>query len=409
MNFNNTDPTEYDIPVVARYNQYCSPVWIRSVGGKTVPMAFFDTWDQPAWFRSPRLDGDLVYSPENRTYAAIFRTSYYGQLITHGGDMIVYIDDSEDKGQVMVHYGTKHKGQETVTEPTSRTENIYSLVQRCAHEYGSAIAPSTGFPFPAVCTNDHGAIFLVTDTWLGGGHEMMIGRNTPPEAFAGEAFGGVHGSYSALAPVGGDAYLLAYVSRPTVPDWKIMDNCNLPPNTCATSWCGGTFQQCNDEAKSRNVQVLRLDNKVVTGKHLEDNTYQYEQTPIRITQYRENVDCSNARIATLDKDVALLTWEEEEVEDCRILSGCKYRKYTGTSFQKLDAQGNPQGKAFKSTDVFVSGDIIQIWDQICWPYVHMNWNTSWAELKKYPMEHEPRSGESFFTTRKLSFACMSMN
>jgi len=409
MNFTTTDPTEYDIPVVARYDRDCKPIWTRPVGGKSVPMAFFDNWTQPAWFRSPRLDGDLVYSPENRTYAAIFRTSYYGELITHGGDIVVYIDDNEDKGQVMVHYGTKHHDQETVTEPISKKENVYSLVQRCAHEYGSAIAPSSGFPFPAVCTNDDGAIFLVTDSWLGSGNDTMIGGNTPMEAFAGEAFGGVHGSYSALASAGGDAYLMAYVSRPTVPDWKKVDNCNSPANTCITGWCGLSFHQCDDEAKSRNVQVLRLDNKIVEGTHLENNTYKYEKSPISITSYRENVDCSNARIATIDKNVALLTWEEEEVEGCKILSGCKSRKYTGTLFQKLDVQGNPLEEAFRSTDVFVSGDVIQVWDQICWPYVHMDWNTSWAELQKYPMEHEARSGQPFFTTRKLSFACMSMD
>jgi hypothetical protein len=153
--------------------------------------------------------------------------------------------------------------------------------------------------------------------------------------------------------------------------------------------------------------VIRLDNKVIIGRTGPNNIQQVPNDPISITQYRENIDCSNARIATFDRRVALLTWEEEEVEDCRILSGCKSRKYIGTSFLKLDEMGKPLEQAYKSIDVFVSGDIIQVWNHICWPYVNMVWNTSKGELAKYPKEHEPRSGGDFLTVKKLSFACIT--
>jgi hypothetical protein len=406
MNF--TGDTEYDIPVVARYNSDCTPKWTRRVGGKTVPMAWLNEWKQPAWYRSPRLDGDLAYSPVSRVFAAFFRTSYYGEWQGHGGDMVVYIDDSEDSGLIMTHYGTKRNGTDIVTEPTSKTDNNYSLVQRCSHEYGLAIAPSDKSPFPAVCTDDEGIIKLVTDMWLGGGNETRVGKTTLPEAFAGEAFGGVQGSYSVLGRSDNDAYLMAWVSRPTMPvDWKHPEICNTPPDECVTGWCGSKFRQCDDEAKSRNVQVIRLDNKAMTGNKGADDAQHVPNDPISITPFRENIDCSNARIATFDRKEALLTWEEEEVEGCTILSGCKSRKYLGTSFVKLDASGKPLEQAFTSTDVFVSGDMIQVWNQICWPYVHMDWNTTREELEKYPKEHEPRSGADFLTVRKLSFACIT--
>jgi hypothetical protein len=411
------DPEEHDIPVVARYSKDCKPVWTRPVGGKTVPMAWFNSWPQPAWFRAPRLDGDLKHSEGNRTYAAFFRTEYYGYLAGHGGDIVVYIDDSEDKGQIMTQYGTQHNNTEIVTEPLSKKQNLYSIVERCPHNFGLALAPADVWPFPAICTNDHGAIYLMTDRWLGGGHDMAIGEYTQPEQFAGEAFGGVHGSYSALARASGESYLVTYVSRPTIPHSNITDMCasqQKDPNACGgTGFCDETFRQCNDDAKPRNVHVMQLDNKIVKGYNLtnppDDDWWEYGKPSIRITPSRGDVDCSNARIATFDRDTALLTWEEEEVSQCQINTGCKVpRKYTGTSFQKLDGQGNPLETAFKSTDVFVSGDIIRVSDEMCWPYVNTIWNTSWDELRKYPMEHDPRSGEPFFTTRKLSFACMRM-
>ncbi|KAF2682795.1 hypothetical protein K458DRAFT_488527 [Lentithecium fluviatile CBS 122367] len=408
MNF--TGDTEYDIPVVVRYDQDCKSIWTRPVGGKTVPMAWLDDWKQPAYYRAPRLDGDLKYSPGNRTFAAFFRTSYYGEWQGHGGDMIVYIDDNDDKGQIMVNYGTKHKGTETVTEPISKRDNNYSLVQRCPHEYGLAIAPANEAPFPAVCTDDEGSIRLVTDLWLGGGNETRIGQQTPSEAFAGEAFGGVQGSYSVMDRIGDDAYLMAWVSRPTIPwDEKQIDNCVPIPGKCTTGWCGNKFKQCDDEAKSRSVQVIRLDNKVIVGDKILGDIRRVPKDPVTITPFRQNVDCSNARIGTFNREIALLTWEEDEVEECKILSGCKSRKYTGTVFQKLDENGNKVEESLKSTDVFVSGDIIQIWDQICWPYVHMDWNTTKEELVKYPTEHTHEHDDKagpFPTVNKLSFACV---
>lgn len=64
MHFNETDAEEHDIPVVARYRG-CEPIWIRRIGGKTVPMLKDATSGNYTWFLSNRLDGDLVYSPAN--------------------------------------------------------------------------------------------------------------------------------------------------------------------------------------------------------------------------------------------------------------------------------------------------------------------------------------------------------
>ena len=110
-------------------------------------------------------------------------------------------------------------------------------------------------------------------------------------------------------------------------------------------------------------------------------------------------DRSNAHVAVFDDQYALVTWEEIGAPSCDFVAmGCS-GEFTGTYFQLVDKAGEKIGEPLKSMNTFVAGDMITLNDgRICWPYVSMDWR----------LDLPVGGGLPDVTTKKMSFACMSL-
>lgn len=109
-------------------------------------------------------------------------------------------------------------------------------------------------------------------------------------------------------------------------------------------------------------------------------------------------DRSNAHVAVFDDTYALITWEEAANPVCaNVAMGCA-GEFSGTRFQLVDRSGQKIGVPMVKEDVYVAGDMVTTNDgRICWPYVNMKWSLA-----------EPAYGASEATTKKMSFACISL-
>lgn len=110
-------------------------------------------------------------------------------------------------------------------------------------------------------------------------------------------------------------------------------------------------------------------------------------------------DRSNAHVAVFDDTYALVTWEEIAEPSCDIIAfGC-HGTFSGTHFQLVDKSGAAIGAPIIKQDVYVAGDMVTMNDgRICWPYVNMKWRLD------LPVD----GGLPNTTTKKMSFACMSL-
>jgi len=311
LNTTDPDPEEYFTPTLLRYRN-ASLAWSTPLGGKTVTFQMFP--DTKFRANKGSLDGDLAYG-ENGTYAAFFRAEYYGGTAAgHGGDSIVYVDDSG-----------------------ARIEGPYSQTQHCGHNFGLALSTSKDIPFPAICTSDSGDVSIASSLE---GEMPAVGPKRVGEMFAAEAFGGTRGSYSGMARMGmKEEYTLVWVARP---------------------------EGAADDHVTRHVEVAHLGSK--------DSV---DAGPLLVTELREGVDCFNAHVAGIDVVSVLVTWEENDISACKDFGGygCEESKYTGTQFQFVDTSSG-ESSAFASTDVFVSGDIAKVGSKLCWPYVNFQWSSS---------------------------------
>jgi hypothetical protein len=88
--------------------------------------------------------------------------------------------------------------------------------------------------------------------------------------------------------------------------------------------------------------------------------------------YSTTEDQQNVHVATLNSNLALVTWETLKNFDCQpVPLGCS-GTYAGTSFQFVDNVGAKVGSPTNSTSFFISGDIANVGtDKVCWPYVDM--------------------------------------
>lgn len=91
---------------------------------------------------TPDANGDLVYSSASGLYAAYFVvTAYSGSASGHFGDSIQYVNDA----------GTL---QDIASSSTFG----------CSHNTGIGLEDADAPPFSSICAEDHGAIWLNTDT-----------------------------------------------------------------------------------------------------------------------------------------------------------------------------------------------------------------------------------------------------
>ncbi|KIY63894.1 hypothetical protein CYLTODRAFT_432795 [Cylindrobasidium torrendii FP15055 ss-10] len=313
---------------------------------------------------TPDINGDLVYSESAGLYGAYYVvTAYDGDASGHYGDAISYVSDKGERKDDTV--GTNAWG--------------------CSHNTGIAFEEADEAPFASVCAEDHGSIWLNTDT-RGMSGIKIAGENTT-NGVSGEPMGGMSGSYSNLARLGtSGAYMFAWQSRGCV-------------NLKQDDWMGAGFTQCDPRWLNHNVAVAPLSSKnALVGNEAisEVGAAEGDKQVIWITE-DEDTDHQNVRVAAFDESNVLVTYEIISNPTCEPVPLSCSGTFSGTGFQLVSSSGATQGSALTDTDVTVSGDIAKMADgRLCWPYVKQAWDLS-----------APK--DSGTATSKMSFACISLD
>ncbi|OJI88408.1 hypothetical protein ASPTUDRAFT_195954 [Aspergillus tubingensis CBS 134.48] len=353
----NAPPSDTPVPVLHRYTNG-KQTWKTWLGGPGVHSS-------DGLSASPDLNGDLVYSESAGLYGAYFVvTDYSGDASGHYGDSIEYVADN---GTLVTIAGA-------------------SSSWGCSHNTGIAFEAADEPPYASICAEDQGAIWLNTKTQGMTNDGVKISNENTTNGASGEAMGGMGGSYSGLARFADSTrYIFTWVSRGAV---------DVTENT----WMGDGYTHVSNRTNPRNVALALFTDKYTKVGKQATSTVGDENGDSQVTWVTSGSnDCSNAHVATFGNSSALITWEEISDPLCEYIAmGCR-GQFAGTYFQQVDSDGNKVGDAFKSTDVYVSGDMVTMSDgRICWPYVNMDWDLSevvWsADSSKY--------------TKKMSFACI---
>ncbi|KAL4926749.1 uncharacterized protein BDV17DRAFT_150696 [Aspergillus undulatus] len=351
------------VPVLYRYTNG-EQTWKTWLGGPDVEGA-------DGHLASPDINGDLVYSSEAGLYGAYFVvTAYSGSASGHYGDSIQYVNDD---GEL-----------QTIDGATS--------TWGCSHNTGIAFEEASDAPFASICAEDQGAIWLNTN-----GQGMMnigvkISNENTTNGASGEPMGGMGGSYSALVKLGSSSkYLFAWPSRGAV-------------DVTTNDWMGEGYTHVLPRNLNRNVAIALFSDKNTLVGDQATSEVGAADGDSQINWVTEgSADHSNVHAAAFGTENVLLTWEQIDNPTCDefIAMGCK-GAFSGTYFQQVDSSGATVGSALNSSDVYVAGDMVNIGDRICWPYVSMVWDlegtvNSWG-------------GESTdSTTKKISFACIGLS
>ena len=198
------------------------------------------------------------------------------------------------------------------------------------------------------------------------------------------------GSYSSLAKFQNSTeYIFTWVSRGAM-------------DLTQDDWMGqGYTQSANRTNGRRTAMAIMSDKKTLVGPEA-ISTVGAKDGDSQINWVTETAgpDRSNAHVATFDDTYALISWEEAANPQCdNIAMGCA-GTFTGTYFQLVNKSGKKIGAPMKKTDVYVSGDMVTAGDgKICWPYVSGKWSLA---------APEGFGGDSGASTKKMSFACMSI-
>ncbi|KAF2690682.1 hypothetical protein K458DRAFT_438517 [Lentithecium fluviatile CBS 122367] len=351
-----TNADNAPVPVIYRYTSG-TQTWKTFLGGPDVPSSM-------GLMASPDINGDLVYSEKTKQYGAyIVVTAYSGDANGHFGDAIRYVSDA---GKL-----------ETIQGASSDWG--------CSHNTGIAFEAADEAPFASVCAEDHGAIWLNTGG-LGSGGVKVSNENVTNGA-SGESLGGMSGSYSSLARfIDSSSYILAWVSKGA-------------KELKADSWMGAGFTQAVNRTPNRNVAIATFsDKKTMDGEEASSTIGPGGDEQVNWLT-TGTADYSNAHVAAFDSSNALVTYEEIANPTCggqgiEYGFGCE-GAFTGSYFQLVN-KGAKVGEAVKSTNVYVSGDMVTMGDgRICWPYVDMTWS----------LEASFRGS----SVQKMSFACMSLD
>lgn len=121
-------------------------------------------------------------------------------------------------------------------------------------------------------------------------------------------------------------------------------------------------------------------------------------------------DHFNTHIQAFDEKTLLSTYEEITSPQCVKAAGC-LGTWAGTYFAQVDGTtAQVDGEAFKSTEVFVGGDLVLLPNGICFPYVNMKWDTSTKVDGSGGTGDQGvmmGNGQQAANTQKLSFACVA--
>ncbi|KAL4987794.1 hypothetical protein BDW68DRAFT_103302 [Aspergillus falconensis] len=350
------------VPVLYRYTNG-EQTWKTWLGGP-------DVESSEGYLASPDLNGDLVYSSEAGMYGAYFVvTAYSGSASGHYGDSIQYVNDD---GEL-----------QTISGATS--------TWGCSHNTGIAFEAASEAPFASICAEDQGAIWLNTKgqgmTTVG----VKISNENTTNGASGEPMGGMGGSYSQLVKLDTTSrYIFAWPSRGAV---DVTEN----------EWMGDGYTHVLPRNLNRNVAIAVFSDKSTLVGDEATSVIGTEDADSQINWITTgDADHTNVHAAAFGSDNALLTWEEisNPVCDEYVAMGCR-GTFAGTYFQQVDKTGATVGSAINSSDVYVSGDMVNIGSKICWPYVSMDW-----DLDGTVNEWDTSSSS---TTEKISFACISLS
>jgi hypothetical protein len=312
---------------------------------------------------SPDMNGDLAFSEVTGMYGAYFVvTAYSGDAQGHFGDAIQYVNGN----------GTLEQIQGA------------SSSWGCSHNTGIAFEAADSVPFPSICSEDQGAIWLNTGGTGMDKSGVKISNENVTNGAGNEAMGGMSGSYSGLARfVDSDSYIFSWVSRGAK---------DLTEN----EWMGTGYTHSANRTVNRNVAIATFsDKKTLVGKQATSELVADGDSQINWITTGSN-DCQNAHVAAFDDTNAIVTWEEIAGPTCDFIAmGCK-GAFSGSYFQLVD-NGKKVGEPVKSMDVYVAGDMVTMSDgRICWPYVDMDWTLD-----------GPVSNPVI--VKAISFACMGLN
>ncbi|RYN51322.1 hypothetical protein AA0114_g5561 [Alternaria tenuissima] len=312
---------------------------------------------------SPDMNGDLAFSEATGMYGAYFVvTAYSGDAKGHFGDAIQYVSEN----------GTLEQIQGA------------SSSWGCSHNTGIAFEAADSVPFPSICSEDQGAIWLNTGGTGMDKSGVKVSNENVQNGAGNEAMGGMSGSYSGLARfIDSDSYIFSWVSRGAK---------DLTEN----EWMGAGYTHSENRTVNRNVAIATFsDKKTIVGEQATSELGPDGDSQVNwITT--GSADCQNAHVAAFDGTSALVTWEEIAEPTCEFIAmGCK-GAFTGSYFQ-LVKDGKKVGEPVKSMDVYVAGDMVTMADgRVCWPYVDMDWTLD-APVRS------PANVEA------ISFACMGLS
>lgn len=195
------------------------------------------------------------------------------------------------------------------------------------------------------------------------------------------------GSYSNLAALDNGRYIFAWQSRGAV---------NLTPD----SWMGDGFTQASPRWLNHNVAIATMDakNKLAGSQAISTVGAASGDDQVTWITKESGTDHQNVRVASAGSgQLAVVTWEQLTNPTCEPVPLSCSGTFGGTYAQLVDATGTGSkvGDAVNlGTDVTISGDIVTIGTQVCWPFVKQTWDLS-----------KPKSSGTAVT--KMSFACLS--
>lgn len=196
------------------------------------------------------------------------------------------------------------------------------------------------------------------------------------------------GSYSSLARfVNSTEYIFTWVSRGAI---------DLTEN----EWMGAGYTHASNRTNGRRTAMAVMSDKTTLNGQQATSEVGAADGDSQVNWVTPEVgpDRSNAHVAVFDDTYALISWEEAADPVCaNVAMGCAGR-FTGTRFQLVDRTGKKIGAPIVKQDVYVAGDMVTTNDgKICWPYVNMKWSLA-----------DPGYSGTKSTTKKMSFACMSL-
>lgn len=199
--------------------------------------------------------------------------------------------------------------------------------------------------------------------------------------------GGMSGSYSSLAKfVDNTKYIFAWATRGAV---------DLTENT----WMGDGYTQCSPRQMSHNVAISIMSDKqtLVGDQAISTVGAAVGDAQLNLVTDSSTIDHINVHAATFDGSNALVSWEQIDSPTCELAAfGCS-GTFSGSYFQLVDSTGAKVGEPISSNDIYVAGDIVNIGDKLCFPYVSMTWDLTTAIA-------DEASGATY---SKMSFGCVA--